>query len=287
MKRSVEGFNGISFGDEEESKVEKLNQKKLLNELLELQKLTFYLCTTHYFPRKGVHRTALRPEASPGLEDFGLYHQHKGTPMLLMGARAPHPKGVGPPLPLPKVAPPMCISNVEISYVGIMSIHCLVRCIKDFVSKKRKLQAAKLKKENILGEILFLKQRRRYLLKSQSSDDDNEKNISHLKEHFDAESEVPKVERSNNGYDAVVESARPAFTSKFNSEHHEVGCEELLAGGDVLRMECVPKNYKEETLLAWSSHIEEADLGFLLMEFKRSPTKVVLMGLDHKMLPNI
>ncbi|KAG5589031.1 hypothetical protein H5410_039545 [Solanum commersonii] len=148
MKRSVEGFNGISFIDEEESKVKKLNQKKLLNELLELQK--------------------------------------------------------------------------------------------DFVSKKKKLQAAKLKKENILGEILFLKQRRRYLLKSQSSNDDNEKNISHLKEHFDADSEVPK---SNSGYDAVVESARPAFTSKFNSEHHEVGYEELLAGRDVLRMECVPKNY--------------------------------------------
>ncbi|XP_015077387.1 uncharacterized protein LOC107026878 isoform X1 [Solanum pennellii] len=146
MKRSVEGFNGISFVDEEESKV-----KKLLNELLELQK--------------------------------------------------------------------------------------------DFVSKKRKLQAAKLKKESILAEILFLKQRRRYLLKSQSSDDDNGKNISHLKTHFDAESEVPKVERSNSGYDAVVESARPAFTSKFNSEHHEVGYEELSAGGDVLRMECVPKNY--------------------------------------------
>lgn len=34
MKRSVEGFNGISFVDEEESKV-----KKLLNELLELQKI--------------------------------------------------------------------------------------------------------------------------------------------------------------------------------------------------------------------------------------------------------
>ncbi|KAK4729114.1 hypothetical protein R3W88_022102 [Solanum pinnatisectum] len=167
MKRSVEGFNGSSFVDEEESKVKKLNQKKLLNELLELQK--------------------------------------------------------------------------------------------DFVSKKRKLEAAKLKKENILGEIIirlpahsclvsqpgkrFLKQRRRYLLKSQSSDDDNEKNISHVKEHFDAESEVPKVERSNSGFDAVVESARPAFTSKFNLEHHEVGYEELLAGGDVLRMECVPNNY--------------------------------------------
>ncbi|KAK6781539.1 hypothetical protein RDI58_019335 [Solanum bulbocastanum] len=151
MKRSVEGFNGSSFVDEEESKVKKLNQKKLLNELLELQK--------------------------------------------------------------------------------------------DFVSRKRKLETAKLKKENILGEIIFLKQRRRYLLKSQSSDDDNEKNISHLKEHFDAESEVPKVERSNSGFDAVVESARPAFASKFNSEHHEVGYEELLAGGDVLRVECVPNNY--------------------------------------------
>ena len=60
-------------------------------------------------------------------------------------------------------------------------------------------------------------QRRRYLLKSQSSDDDNEKNISRFKKIFDAENEVPKVERSNSGYDAVVESARPAFTSKFNS----------------------------------------------------------------------
>lgn len=43
MKRSVEGFNGISFVDEEESKVEKLNQKKLLSELLELQKVWTFL----------------------------------------------------------------------------------------------------------------------------------------------------------------------------------------------------------------------------------------------------
>lgn len=62
----------------------------------------------------------------------------------------------------------------------------------------------------------FLKQRRRYLLKSHSSNVDSEKNISRLKEHFDAESEVPKEERFNSGYDALVESACPAFTSKFN-----------------------------------------------------------------------
>lgn len=150
MKRSIEGFNGINFVDQEESQV-KLKQKNLLNELLELQK--------------------------------------------------------------------------------------------DFVSKKRKLQAAKLRKENILGEILFLKRRHRYLLKSQSSNVDSEKNISHMKKHFDSESEVPKEERSINGYDAAVESACPAFTSEFNSEH-EVGYEELLAvGDDVLRMECMPNDY--------------------------------------------
>ncbi|XP_055819961.1 uncharacterized protein LOC129888921 [Solanum dulcamara] len=149
MKRSIEGFNGINFVDQEESQV-KLKQKNLLNELLELQK--------------------------------------------------------------------------------------------DFVSKKRKLQAAKLRRDNILGEILFLKRRRRYLLKSQSSNVDSEKNISHMK-IFDPESEVPKEERSNNGYDAAIEPDRPAFTSKFNSEH-EVGYEELLAvGDDMLRMECMPKNY--------------------------------------------
>lgn len=68
------------------------------------------------------------------------------------------------------------------------------------------------------------------------------KNISRLKEHFDAESEVPKEERFNSGYDALVESACPAFTSKFNLEN-EVGYKELLAGGDALRMERVPKNY--------------------------------------------
>lgn len=118
----------------------------------------------------------------------------------------------------------------------------LLELQKDFVYKKRKLQAAKLRRDNILGEILFLKQRRRYLLKSQSFNVASERSISHLKKHFDAESEVPKEERSNSGYDAAVGTARPAVTSKFNSEH-EVGYEEPLAGGDVLRMEYVPKNY--------------------------------------------
>ncbi|MCD7459907.1 hypothetical protein HAX54_042288 [Datura stramonium] len=149
MKRSIEGFNGINFADEEESKA-KLKQKNLLNELLELQK--------------------------------------------------------------------------------------------DFVSKKRKLQAAKLRRDEILGEILFLKQRLKYLMKIQSFNADSERSISHLRKHFDAENEVPKEARSNSGYDAAVETAYPAFTSKFNLED-EVGYEELLAGGDVLRMECVPKNY--------------------------------------------
>ncbi|CAN4077110.1 unnamed protein product [Withania somnifera] len=92
----------------------------------------------------------------------------------------------------------------------------LLQLQKDVVSKKRKLQAAKLRRDNILGEILFLKQRRRYLLRIQSSNVESERNISHLK-HFNAESEAPKEERSYSGYDAAVETARPAFTSKFNS----------------------------------------------------------------------
>ncbi|KAJ8561155.1 hypothetical protein K7X08_027345 [Anisodus acutangulus] len=91
----------------------------------------------------------------------------------------------------------------------------LLELQKDFVSKKRKLQAAKQRRDNILGEILFLKKRRRYLLKSQSSNVNSERNISHLK-NFNTESEVPEEERSNNGDDATVEAARPAFTSTFN-----------------------------------------------------------------------
>ncbi|XP_009796790.1 uncharacterized protein LOC107802915 isoform X1 [Nicotiana tabacum] len=112
---------------------------------------------------------------------------------------------------------------------------------KEFVSKKRKLQAAKQRRDIILGEILFLKQRRRYLLKSQSSHVDSERDIPHMK-NFDTESEVPKEERFNSGYDAAGETARPAFTSKFNSGY-EVGDDEALAGRDVLRLEFLPKNY--------------------------------------------
>lgn len=118
----------------------------------------------------------------------------------------------------------------------------LLELQKDCVSKKRKLQAAKLRRDNILGEILFLKQRRRYLLKIQSSNVESERNISHLKKHFDAEGEVAKENRSNSGYDAVAETTRPAFTSNLNSGH-EVGYEELLAGGELLRMQCLPKTY--------------------------------------------
>ncbi|OIS97156.1 PREDICTED: uncharacterized protein LOC109234460 isoform X2 [Nicotiana attenuata] len=112
---------------------------------------------------------------------------------------------------------------------------------KEFVSKKRKLQAAKQRRDIILGEILFLKQRRRYLLKSQSSNVDSERDIPHMK-NFDTESEVPEEERFNSGYDAAGQTARPAFTSKFNSGY-EVGDDEVLAGRDVLRLECVPMNY--------------------------------------------
>ncbi|KAM3379333.1 putative protein isoform X1 [Capsicum galapagoense] len=118
----------------------------------------------------------------------------------------------------------------------------LLELQKDCVSKKRKLQAAKLRRDNILGEVLFLKQRLRYLLKSQSSSVESERNISHLKKHFDAESEVPKEERTNSSYDAAVETTLPAFTSNLNSER-EVGYKGLLAGADVVRMECVPKKY--------------------------------------------
>ncbi|XP_009796791.1 uncharacterized protein LOC107802915 isoform X2 [Nicotiana tabacum] len=93
---------------------------------------------------------------------------------------------------------------------------------KEFVSKKRKLQAAKQRRDIILGEIL-------------------ERDIPHMK-NFDTESEVPKEERFNSGYDAAGETARPAFTSKFNSGY-EVGDDEALAGRDVLRLEFLPKNY--------------------------------------------
>lgn len=63
----------------------------------------------------------------------------------------------------------------------------------------------------------FIKQRLRYLLKSQSSSVESERNISHLKKHFDAENEVPKEERNNSSYDAAVETTLPAFTSNLNS----------------------------------------------------------------------
>ncbi|XP_059311646.1 uncharacterized protein LOC132063206 [Lycium ferocissimum] len=117
----------------------------------------------------------------------------------------------------------------------------LLELQKDFVSKKRKLQAAKQRRDNILGEIIFLKQRHRYLLKMQSSNVDTERNISHMK-NFDAESEVSEEEKSNNGCDAGVETARPAFTSKFNLGC-EVGNEEVATSRDVLKLECMPKKY--------------------------------------------
>ncbi|XP_059658250.1 uncharacterized protein LOC132304536 isoform X2 [Cornus florida] len=48
---------------------------------------------------------------------------------------------------------------------------------KEFVSKKRKFQATKQKKDTLLGEIRFLRRRRKYLLRIRSSKLGVEKNV--------------------------------------------------------------------------------------------------------------
>ncbi|KAL0393935.1 UNVERIFIED_CONTAM: hypothetical protein Slati_4359700 [Sesamum latifolium] len=61
-------------------------------------------------------------------------------------------------------------AKAKLKYQTLLKEHLELQ--KEFVSRKRKLQAAKQKKETILAEVRFLRRRRKCLLKIQSSNID-------------------------------------------------------------------------------------------------------------------
>ncbi|CAK9149530.1 unnamed protein product [Ilex paraguariensis] len=71
----------------------------------------------------------------------------------------------------------------------------LLKLQKEFVSKKRKLQTAKQKRDTLLTEVRFLRRRQRYLVKYQSPKHDMEKYFVHQQ---NADIQIGKLEGERN-----------------------------------------------------------------------------------------
>ncbi|XP_059460947.1 uncharacterized protein LOC132190083 [Corylus avellana] len=111
---------------------------------------------------------------------------------------------------------------------------------KEFVSKKRKLQTAKLNRENLLSEVRFLRRRRKYLLKSQSPKDEPK----FVQEHNSDEcGQLPANERNYNVNEAVLKDRSPMPDMKriSNDEEHDLDRKEDIVC-ELLRVENKPKN---------------------------------------------
>ncbi|XP_059658249.1 uncharacterized protein LOC132304536 isoform X1 [Cornus florida] len=86
---------------------------------------------------------------------------------------------------------------------------------KEFVSKKRKFQATKQKKDTLLGEIRFLRRRRKYLLRIRSSKLGVEKNVQ--PQESDMERKMLERVRNYSVNEAALGNPHPILVSNPNS----------------------------------------------------------------------
>lgn len=110
---------------------------------------------------------------------------------------------------------------------------------KEFVSKKRKLQTAELNRENLLSEVRFLRQRRKYLLKLQSPKGEPE----FIQHYSDACGQLPANERNYNVNEALLKHGSPMLDMKpiSNDEEQDLNRKEDIVC-EPLRVEKKPKN---------------------------------------------
>ncbi|XP_019167979.1 PREDICTED: uncharacterized protein LOC109163674 [Ipomoea nil] len=105
---------------------------------------------------------------------------------------------------------------------------------KEFVAKKRKMKTAKQRRDMLMGEILFLRRRHRYLLKRQSCDMELAKD----------EGKAVEGERYSSGYEAREEMNNLKSRSNLNLRYDEVqGSNGESATKGKLRIEKTPNDY--------------------------------------------
>ncbi|KAK9280177.1 hypothetical protein L1049_013864 [Liquidambar formosana] len=114
---------------------------------------------------------------------------------------------------------------------------------KDFVSKKRKLQIAKQKRETILAEVRFLRRRQTYLLKIKSAKLEPEQDILQQKKS-DIQRKMHIKERKYSAREAALKNLPPVLDSEVildGGEEEEGGRKEQEVW-EPQRVEKKPKN---------------------------------------------
>lgn len=107
---------------------------------------------------------------------------------------------------------------------------------KECVSKKRKLKEAKERKQTLLDEIRFLRQRRKFLLKMQSQNSEQQDFVQLQKP--DAKYDAGPSGRYASTSEPIIQNSRPTIGSAWNSG---VGGKEEI-GFEPLRIGKKPKN---------------------------------------------
>lgn len=109
---------------------------------------------------------------------------------------------------------------------------------KEFVSKKKKLQTAKRKRETLFTEVRFLRRRQEYLVKLQSSKPETE-HVQHQNSNVQREMSAKEWYYDNVN---VNEAVRSSHTGVSEKKSILVSIEEKEANKEGIRLQKKPKN---------------------------------------------
>ncbi|KAB1204707.1 hypothetical protein CJ030_MR8G012779 [Morella rubra] len=130
-------------------------------------------------------------------------------------------------------------ARVQFKYQGLLQDYLDLQ--KEFVSKKKRLQAAKRRRENLLAEVRFLRQRQKYFLNLQPPKGEPE---FAQQRTSDICNPLLACEKSYNVNEAVLNHRSPVLDMKLisNDEEQDSDRKEHIVG-EPLRVKQKPKNY--------------------------------------------